>query len=162
MFQQGIATVIARLLNDFFACRFGFRSPVQDKLGFGVIAVEIVAIFGQDTDAFNGDIQGVVNWNVVVSQQLQRMGFFGTVKAVQNDRFIAYFNHLPHLVGCIFFYQRQAFSKADAIAPKKSHNQKSSDVGVVQYDSGTIGKYRRIGVCAAGHIDRIRHGCRLR
>ena len=81
-----------------------------------MIAFQVSAVFGQDADALAGNIQATVNWDAVVAQQVQAVGFFRIVETVNHDGFLAAFDHLAHLVGGVFFHQGQAFSKADAIA----------------------------------------------
>ena len=122
MFQQGNATVAAGGRDNFLALGPGFFSPVQFKRVFGMIAVEKIAILGQHADRIRSDIQGVIYRDIVISQQLQGMGLFGVVQAVQNDGLVAFGNHFSHSMGGIFLHQRQAFGKPDPIATEKPHN----------------------------------------
>ena len=124
-----------------------------------MVAIEMIAIFGQHTDALCRDIKRIIHRNVIIPQQLQGMGFFGIIQAVQYDGFISFGNHFSHSMGGIFLHQGQTLGKPNAVTAKKPDDQKAADIGVFQDDFSAIGENRRIGVRTAGHIHRIGDGC---
>jgi hypothetical protein len=58
-------------------------------------------------------------------------------------------------VSGIFFHQGQTLRKPNPITAEKAHDQKPADIGILQDDFGTVCKYGRVGIGAAGDINRV-------